>query len=333
IFDNCRATGTISIGTGVKPNSVGGFAAVNSNFEEAVPATIKNCYTSTKISGGEQSTNFGGFIGTNISRALTTYENNMWVKNFTTATKGVGNETAKTDGIDPLYVTPDLVENLSVGASQAITSVGAGGFAYADLSIKSGAEFIGIENGTNPKTAAIKCIKEGGTAKAEARFTKAGQSDIIIPVSVSTAGSFGFIPIYTWEQFDAVGRGGKMTINGKEYTMAANASYKQMNDIAADKTSYVTKPTFRGVYDGGGYALDLEKINENGWQSAGPAANDYCGVFGLITDGAIVKNMTVKNAHINTNDIWMLGVAVARVANATIDNITVENSAITSSAS
>ncbi|MEG0703399.1 MAG: hypothetical protein RR449_07500, partial [Christensenella sp.] len=270
-FDNCRATGTISIGAGVKPYVVGGFFGCNSNYQEAVSATFKNCYTSTKISGGEQALNFGGFIGASFS-TLSTYENNMWVKNFTTATKGVGNETAKTDGIDPLHVTPDLVENLGVGASQAITSVVAGGFAYADLSIKSGGEFAGVENGTNAAKAAVKGIKEGGTAMAEARFTKAGQTDITVPINITTVGAVSFIPIYTWEQFDAVGRGGKMTINGKEYTMAANASYKQMNDIAADKTSYVTKPTFTGVYDGGGYALDLKKINENGWQSAGPAA-------------------------------------------------------------
>ena len=105
--------------------------------------------------------------------------------------------------------------------------------------------------------------------------------------------------------------------------MSSVDNWTPIGDTTYKTSDYTYDPVdnskvFNGVFDGNGKVLSNLKIEK----TVGDADNDAnLGLFGIIGDDAIVKNLTITNVDINT-DGRNVG-ALAGVAYATIDNITV----------
>lgn len=324
-MDGVYVQGTINVASGT--GNVGGLIGSAENYA----SIYLNCTANVAVKTPE-AIKIGGFAGRSMKTGavLTTgsFKNCVWVKNFTTAQNDFGAAAGANPlthaGISNISVTPGSIANLGDGQSQVITSTTGGDYAFGGLNIASGGDCISLENANDAAKATVKATKENGSAVVNATFKKEGAPDIVVPVSITTTGAQSFIPVYTWEQFDAVGRGGQVEINGKTYTMAANATYRQMNDIAATASNYVTKPTFSGTYDGANHTIDLKGISE--W-------NEYekrIGLFGLVDSGAI-KNITVKNATIEKgqgNQIDHGGVLAGACKGAVLSDITMEQASL-----
>ncbi|MEG1474049.1 MAG: hypothetical protein RSC25_08015, partial [Christensenella sp.] len=326
VLDNCRATGTISIGAGVNHSPLGGFIGLISSYQDVIPRTIKNCYTSTKISGA-QAASLSGFVGRindAASASITTYENNMWVKNTTMAGSAVGGGAAVPTGIYEMSVTPlsNSITNLALNATSPLTATvptytGADAvqWKFGGWSKAASDTVVQLINPTSPTAASVRAMEDNKATSITAKFTRVGYEDINIPISVGTGG--GWIVVDTWEKFVQVGGGGAFPANGK-YIQTANIT-------APAGTAYTTKALFSGVYDGGGFSIDCAGIAKDKWTAnADDASYIRMGLFGGVCNAGALQNINVKNIDMQGSALMMGGLA-AEVWNSTLKNITVQN--------
>ena len=114
---------------------------------------------------------------------------------------------------------------------------------------------------------------------------------------------------------------------GKYFKLAASIDMSSVNwepigNIKYNSTYAPADPSkvFSGVFDGNGKVLSNLKIEK--YLGGGADADANLGLFGIIGEGAVVKNLTITNVDIDT-DGRNVGALAGVAHKATIDNITV----------
>jgi len=101
----------------------------------------------------------------------------------------------------------------------------------------------------------------------------------------------------------------------------AGKTFILMNDIDMSTiTNYAKKSGFKGTFDGNGYVMSNLTINS--------PASTRVGLFGNVSTGAIIKNVTVDN--FNVTGMHGSGVLIGEIYDSTVENCKVINSAINS---
>ena len=114
---------------------------------------------------------------------------------------------------------------------------------------------------------------------------------------------------------------------GKYFKLAASIDMSSVNwepigNITYDSSYAPADPSkvFSGVFDGNGKVLSNLKIEK--YLGGGADADANLGLFGIIGEGAVVKNLTITNVDIDT-DGRNVGALAGVAHKATIDNITI----------
>ncbi|MEG0382814.1 MAG: hypothetical protein RR597_06205, partial [Christensenella sp.] len=189
-------------------------------------------------------------------------------------------------------------------------------------------------------SAATNVMVTAGTAtpqRLHAKYANAAGKVMYGAIMTITPTAAGSINVPDWATFEKIG-------NDPYYPLSAN--YVQTADITAPAgTVYQTKGVFGGVYDGGGFGINIVNISEwkkttilttddyvevepSGGTKPKTFSNTAQGLFGEVN--GTLKNINLKGGAI-ASDANETGALAAYTYGGTVQNVTVSDVAITHS--